>query len=183
MIPDAIDNSPFINVVQVKDYEEHRNVDTDALMYRVDTDGVTFYDSEGNVVLKSTKNSILWLGSSVIADSTRVAAIDVTSDTFIKDITVAAGQAADFWIYVYCNTPYVAEAIVNCKVVNYKTATFEPKIIGIVSEYASDPSRLTDIEINLSMATGSNTLRLTIKNASGGKLTYEARYRLAMATS
>jgi len=183
MNPNSLDQENFINVIRVKDYEEHINDDTDAKMYRVDTDGVTFYDAEGNIVLKATKNSLLWLGGSVIADSTRVAAEDVTSDTFIKDITVAAGQAADFWIYVYCNTPYVAEAIVNCKVVNYKTATFEPKIIGIVSEYASDPSRVTDIEINLSMATGSNTLRLTIKNASGGKLTYEARYRLAMATS
>ena len=175
----VIDNTPLVQKVKVPagllefydpDYPEQN-------IMVLDTDGVKFYNSDGDLVLEANKNAINWLGGSVIADSTRVAE-DVTADTFLKNITLAAGQIAELHIYVERLSLGKAYAELHAEVINWKDE-FAPEVIAI-SSVARKLSGL-DIGIAVASAVGSNVLAVTVTNASGGKLIYELRYRLAMA--
>lgn len=149
--------------------------ETSSKILEVTKNSVKFTNEIGVVVLEVDNNALKWLGGSVIADSSRNA-IDITSDDFTKQITCNSGQVMDLYVYVErpTNTAY---ALAHVEIINWK-GTFLPKVTVVSSEAVKSGGNDIDLTINTSI--GGSTADIVVKNASGGKLIYESRYRLAM---
>lgn len=175
----VIDNTPLVQKVKVPDgiLEFYDPDYPDQNIMAVNNDGVKFYNRAGQLVLEANKNAINWLGGSVIADSSRTA-IDITSDDFLRTVTLNAGQIAELHVYVERNTPAVGFAAFSGQIVNWKS-DFAPEVIANMSIARKVAG--TDIGVVISTAAGSNDIGIRIANASGGKLIYELRYRLSMS--
>lgn len=170
-------SQPIVEKVRVLDGElQFIDNDSEALIFEVTEDGVIFYNSAGTKVLEVNKDSILWLGGSVIADSSRTT-VDITSDSFTKSVTCASGQVMDLTIYVERPTN-LAYAVCHVEIINWKS-TFLPKVTVISSESQKSAGSTIDIAVNTSI--GGTTADIVVTNAAGGKLVYESRYRLAMS--